>query len=234
MDNQQVRIEFRNIPGMEYYSVSRDGDVKSNRRGKLLTPQVDKGGYVRVHLSFDGEDLCAQVHRLVALTYLPNPENKAAVNHKDGDKKNNRVSNLEWATYSENMQHTFENKLIVAERGEARWSSILNEADVHSICSRLEAGESVKSVSDTTGLNIKTVSNINTGNKWAYISRLYNLKPVRQPRISEEDLVLLCELFSSGGDIDQAQILVPYISRTSILSILKRKTHKGFTSSYEW
>lgn len=234
MGDQQVRIEFKEIPGMEYYSVSRKGDVKSNRRGRLLTPRVQKDGYVTVHLSFDGEDLTALVHRLVAMAYLPNPENKPTVNHKDGDKQNNCVSNLEWATYPENMRHAFDNGLIVAQRGEDRWSAVLSEEDVHGICRMLESGESVKGVSDKLGLNIKTVSNINTGQKWKYIFKEYDLRPVRQPRISEKDLQRLCEFFSEGGAPDDAIDIVPYVTKTSIESVYKRKTYKGFTSSYVW
>src|SRR5690554_4868133 len=115
MGNQQVRVEFKDIPGMEYYSVSRNGDVKSNRKGRLLTPRVQKDGYVTVHLSFDGKDFNALVHRLVAMAYLPNPEGKSTVNHKDGNKENNYVDNLEWATYPENMRHAYNNGLIVAQ-----------------------------------------------------------------------------------------------------------------------
>lgn len=234
MGNQQVRVEFKDIPNMEYYSVSRDGDVRSNRRGKLLTPRVSRGGYVTVHLSFDGEDLNALVHRLVAMAYLPNPENKPTVNHKDGNKRNNRADNLEWATYPENTQHAFDTGLIVAQRGEERWSAILDEAGVHDICKRLESGESVKSVSDCLGVNVKTISNINIGNKWKHISEMYNLSPKRQPRITEEDLVKLCELFVDGGSIEDAAEVVPYISKASITNIYKRKTHKSFTSPYVW
>ena len=185
-------------------------------------------------MSFDGKDVDAFVHRLVAMTYLPNPENKPTVNHKDGVKLNNNLSNLEWATHQENVQHAFDTGLTVAQRGEKRWSAILTEEDVHSICKRLESGESVSSVSDDLGLNIKTVSNINIGNKWKYISELYNLTPKRQPRITEEDLIALCELFSEGGGIDDAEKVVNYLSRTSIKKIYDRKTYKSFTSSYNW
>lgn len=234
MGNQQVRDEFRDIPGMEYYSVNRNGDVRSNRRGRLLTPRKNPFGYHTVYLSFDGEGVNALVHRLVAMAYLPNPENKATVNHKDGNKDNNNLDNLEWATAQENVQHAFDTGLIVAQRGEDRWSAILTEEDVHSICKRLESGESVSSISIDLGLNIKTVSNINIGNKWKYISKLYKLTPKRQPRIAQEDLTVICELFSRGGSIDDAMQVVGYLSRTSIKKIYDRKTYKSFTSSYKW
>jgi len=91
--------------GNQGYEVSNTGKVRSSKTGKILKPAL-VSGYERISL---GYGKCMFVHRLVAMAFLANPENKPCVNHIDGNKVNNDVSNLEWATYSENERHSFDN-----------------------------------------------------------------------------------------------------------------------------
>ena len=93
------------------YLVSNMGKVKTVKTGRVLTSIVDARGYERVCLFKTNREKRYKVHRLVAITFIPNPANKAQVNHKDGNKRNNRVENLEWATNEENMHHSRENGL---------------------------------------------------------------------------------------------------------------------------
>lgn len=72
---------------------------------KILKQSVDRCGYKRIRSQVDGDRFGEIVHRLVAKAFIPNTENKPCVNHKDGDKLNNNVSNLEWVTYAENNRH---------------------------------------------------------------------------------------------------------------------------------
>lgn len=76
-----------------------------------LNPQTDSKGYPYIDVRFNGERRCPKVHRLVALAFIPNPDNKPQVNHIDGNKRNNRVSNLEWVTNEENRIHAIKNNL---------------------------------------------------------------------------------------------------------------------------
>lgn len=90
------------------YEVSSDGRIRNIITGKILIPSVSKTGYLFVNL--DRPDLPrknAFVHRLVAEAFIPNPQNKSQVNHKDGDKTNNRTENLEWVTPAENVRHSY-------------------------------------------------------------------------------------------------------------------------------
>lgn len=96
------------------YYVTDCGDVYSRnfhreKRIKKLKQRVDKYGYFVVQLSKNGKEIHKSVHRLVADAFIPNPENKPQVNHIDGDKQNNKVSNLEWVTNAENILHSFKN-----------------------------------------------------------------------------------------------------------------------------
>lgn len=89
------------------YRVSGDGEVY-NSRGLCMSQKNDsRKRYKMVNLSHEGIKKMFLVHRLVALAFIPNPLSKPQVNHKDGDKHNNSISNLEWHTASENMSHKY-------------------------------------------------------------------------------------------------------------------------------
>lgn len=92
------------IPGYEgIYHVTEDGHIHNSRK-PLKTYRINSG-YHALKLQKDGVKVSRLVHRIVAEVFIPNPENKAEVNHIDGDKTNNAVSNLEWVTSAENRHH---------------------------------------------------------------------------------------------------------------------------------
>ena len=103
---------FKEITGYENYLISNTGLVKTkSRQGtneRLLKGSVDHTGYLRVNLINDKGSRSFAVHRLVCLMFIPNPENKRTVNHIDGNKLNNCLSNLEWMTHSENHRHAYD------------------------------------------------------------------------------------------------------------------------------
>lgn len=120
--------DWRFIPGTNnYYQASRSGEIRSvdrtitsttkrgsfqsTRPGRVLKQTVNKNGYLSVIISVDGHHKLKSVHRLVATTFLPNPDNLPQINHIDGNKTNNCVENLEWCTQSRNMGHAKEHGL---------------------------------------------------------------------------------------------------------------------------
>lgn len=90
-----------------FYEVSSLGRIRSLRFGKIMIQEKSKRfHYLSIGLKLPGvKKKLIRVHRLVANAFIPNPENKPYVNHKDHDKRNNCVSNLEWCTHAENMAH---------------------------------------------------------------------------------------------------------------------------------
>ena len=97
---------WKRIDGFPNYSVSNLGKVMNNNTGKLIKP-YNMNGYVQVTLRHCGNSVKRTVHRLVALSFILNPENKPQVNHIDGNRSNNRVDNLEWCTAHENNLHGY-------------------------------------------------------------------------------------------------------------------------------
>ena len=109
------------------YEVQDDGKVFSNKSGqrKELSGGVsrykikrpDSIGYKVVTLSVNGKCTTHTVHRLVAIAFIPNPDGKPFVNHLDGNKHNNHISNLEWTTPAENIQHAWDTGLLTRKSG---------------------------------------------------------------------------------------------------------------------
>ena len=111
----------------DYLTVSNRGDVKSH--GQLIKGEICKTGYRRIHVSCHGVHFKFLVHRLIAETFIPNPNNFPCVNHKDGNKLNNCAENLEWCTVSKNNKHAYETGLKSA-KGENNGYSKLTRNDV--------------------------------------------------------------------------------------------------------
>ena len=111
---------WKDVPGYEgIYIVSNLGNLKSLdryitrndgitylKRGKIIQPVENKDGYLQCKLCRDGECHTTRVHRIVANAFIANPNNLPEINHKDCNRKNNHVDNLEWTTHLENVQYS--------------------------------------------------------------------------------------------------------------------------------
>lgn len=106
--NTTINTEiWKEIPEFPYYEASNMGRIRSLKSGKpkIMKQRLDKDGYCKIGLMQNGKQKTMQVHRLIAMTFLPNPEELPQVNHKDEIKDNNNVDNLEWVTSRQNVNY---------------------------------------------------------------------------------------------------------------------------------
>lgn len=152
------------------YEVSDLGKVKNVVKNNILKNRKNDKDYDNVVLYLDGKKKSYKVHRLVALAFIPNPENKPQVNHKDTDKSNNKMDNLEWATNSENQRHAFDNGLQSVRKGEANNRAVLTEAQVKEIREIYNTGKySHRELANIYNVSKTLIGNILRGKAWKHI-----------------------------------------------------------------
>lgn len=147
-------MAWKKIEGFGNYSVSDDGMVRNDNSMHLLKQHLNNKGYFMVNLWRNNKGHWRTIHRLVAMAFVPCQSNKPQVNHKDGDKQNNKSDNLEWCTQSENQLHRSRVLKKVRFPEEA-----LAATRVPVVC--VETGETYESVSEAArlcGLNQPNIS----------------------------------------------------------------------------
>ena len=160
-------MQTKEISGFEgLYVIDDTGNVASvkKRKGRVgvIKPTITENGYCRITLRNNGRKRTVYIHRLVAEAFIPNTENKPCVNHIDGDKTNNSVSNLEWCTYSENMKHAVSKGLNAFPnlKGELHPQSKLNAELVREIRAKYASGEKPLNLAKEYGVTKEQIYNI--------------------------------------------------------------------------
>lgn len=158
------------VRGLDRFIVRRDW-VKCFVKGEEFKLHNNTAGYPYVGLRKNYKKKVITVHRLVALAFLENKENKSTVNHIDGNKENNNVSNLEWATPSENIIHAHKTGLFPKgfSTGENSGVSKLKNEDVMEIRRLFESGVSRKELTQTFSVSDSTIAKIVTGKSWIHL-----------------------------------------------------------------
>lgn len=186
--NEEVEI-WKDVQGYEgLYQVSSFGRVKRTERfytqlnaltgnyntkklsEMIMKPFEDEDGYLRIQLIKEGQRKKHFIHRLVSLNFISNPENKPEVNHKEGDKKDNRVWMLEWSTSSENQRHAIANNLYECQKGETNGHAKLTEVKVREIHELWKLGEYTQEyLGNKYGVAANAISRIVNGIRWKHI-----------------------------------------------------------------
>lgn len=121
---------WKTVKDFENYEISNFGNLRNKTTGKFKKLSLNKEGYIRTSISNGKKTISIAVHRLVALMFIANPGNKPLVNHKDSNRSNNHVDNLEWVTSSENAKHMVMSGNHVNKNGTANPMSLLTESQV--------------------------------------------------------------------------------------------------------
>ncbi len=168
----------------DFYEVSDMGNVRSSDRtiknnfgtftqpGRTLKGNINKAGYVKQTLTDSNKKQhTVLVHRLVAQAFLSNPENKKNVNHKDGDKSNNKLSNLEWATNSENVKHAIDTGLLRVRKGQEIYFAKFTDEQVRYIKTAVNSGDlTIKDACVMFDCCRRTISDMVKGRTWKHVT----------------------------------------------------------------
>lgn len=153
LENKNEWVILRDYPN---YAIKYDGSVKNITSGRVLKPSIGKRGYVVFNLMHkDGRRRLVTLHRLIAMTFIPNPLNLPEVNHIDGDKTNYNINNLEWVTTRDNNIHARKTGLRKSNGDkpvvQIKDGEIINEF------------QSISAASRETGIPISNISNVCRG-----------------------------------------------------------------------
>jgi len=161
------------------YTINRYGDVYSEISHKVLKPFKNPQGYCLIDISHEGKTYTRQLHRLVALAFIPNPLGLETVNHKDGDKSNNAVTNLEWMTRLDNVRHAWRTGLAKPRYGLDNPSNVYTEEQIHNVCALIETNDyTYDQIAEKCNVNKTLVRDIKFRGKWKQISSLYDINHV--------------------------------------------------------
>lgn len=183
---QQLHEEvWKGIPGYEArYQVSNFGRVKalpvrlfvrSNNtrlyRGKIKASTKMRNGYMATWLKVDNKKKIVYVHRLIAEAFIPNPDSKPQINHRDGDKCNNKLSNLEWVTAEENAQHAQLTGLANNPKGEDNGRAVLSKEEalkIKTLC-QTHTTEEIRLLLGLPKTKRYLIANIRCGRIWKHL-----------------------------------------------------------------
>lgn len=163
------------VPGYPDYEVSSLGSVRRPvggfRKTAIGLKSRMRNQYLSVSIKHDGEGLYRNhsLHRILAASFIPNPENLPCVNHKDGNKLNNNLSNLEWVTYKQNSDHAIQNGLI-NNHGEGNRQHVLKSDKVIELVGHGRAGASYASLARKHGVSESTICDIFAGKTWSRVT----------------------------------------------------------------
>ena len=227
------------------YCITENGELYSIRTNSLMCWWESIYKYYSITKD-DGTHCQMAAHRLVALAFLPNPDSKEFVNHIDGNKLNNHVSNLEWCTPRENNIHAHETGLTVGKKphkdvptikGEyfetGYKSTDLDEESIRSVCDLIEKGYRDVDISRMLDFPRRIINYLRhkDENYFPDITKDYNFNFSKEERMSPETVILICEKLQAGGKVCEIATELG-LNRKKVGNIKNRFTFKDISKSY--
>ena len=228
--------------------ITSNGDVYKIKNGTIKYRKLkqDKHGYCRVNIRIhtkenEKESVTLSVHRLVAMAFIPRIAGKNEVNHKDGNKSNNTVDNLEWVDRSDNMLHAYANDLN--HKGIDNSQSVYTEEQIHEVCRLLsENNLSRAEINKVTGVSLSIIKGILDHKKWKHISKFYNIDGYNKvsvntgstPKATEEQIHEVCRLLQLGNYTANQIFHLTGVSEYTIHDIKGHKTWIRISKQYNF
>lgn len=225
---------LKEFPLNNKYLISTEGEVISLQRGKpyKIKYQTDiSGNYFRACLG----DKHYLVHRLVAITFIPNPDDLPEVNHIDGDKHNNKASNLEWVTRQQNIQHAFDTGLNPMPKGTLNGRATLSDEDVLNIYNELLSGKQSATIARDYNLTPTTIGRIKLKKAWKHLLKDLPEMQVqkRSAKLTESNVHNVCKLICKGIGYKEAKTLLCFdVTQDQYYDIKRGRVYKHITSLY--
>lgn len=162
------------MKNMEYkqfanYLIYKDGTIKSLLTGKNITKRIGPNGYYQINLCINGKCKTFMFHRLIANAFIPNPDNLPCINHIDGNKLNNQLSNLEWVTYSDNTRHAFRMGLTHPAIGKNTKHGKFTEEAIKHIRMLSKQGKSQYQIASIYNVTRSTIQQILEGKTYHWV-----------------------------------------------------------------
>lgn len=164
---------IKEIEGYDKYFITDEGKTFSDKYNtrRELKPRLNKKGYYYINLCKDGKYKSFEIHRLVAKHFLSNFDETLQVNHIDGCKTNNNVTNLEMVTQSENLQHASKHGLFNSVKGEKHWCAKLTEEQIKEIKQKyIPKVYTQQMLADEYNVSRSTIKFILKGKTWKHIA----------------------------------------------------------------
>lgn len=175
---KEIWKEYKNTG----YFISNFGNLK-NKKNMLLKTNSKHNRYCQTSLRINSVPRTFLVHRLVAETFIPNPNSLPTVNHIDGNKKNNHVTNLEWCTQKDNIKHAWESGLATSKVGQEKHTSVLDDMHILTIATLKDNYDRNKlaeylPVRNNGKATIKSkreqIRRIIKGERWSHLNHLFD------------------------------------------------------------
>tara|TARA_R110000851_G_scaffold322648_1_gene488795 strand:+ start:134 stop:841 length:708 start_codon:yes stop_codon:yes gene_type:complete len=218
-----------------YYQVSDHGDVRRTSSGRLLKPKKDKDGYLEYCLCVDNKRKYRRGHRLVAIAFIPNIENKPEVNHKDNIKHHNYLGNLEWVTDAENNQHYYADY-----HSEDKGLCNLNHKDWQDILKLHIEGKSYKEISKVFNLKVKrpdTIGDVLAGNRLSsltgFTSDMRLTNNLVSTKVLDEDILLLLKDYYTNSRTNKQCCAKYGLSPAQVSRIVNGTRRKGILDQFK-